>query len=330
MLRFRILFLMLFMAVPAVLVAQSPEVKVAPLPLGIASFGAVVHDGSLYVYGGHTGKTHTYSLQGHTKGFFRVSLAKGGDWETLPSDAALQGLALVADSSGIYRIGGMTAKNKLGDAEDLHSVADVAKFDPATKKWTALPPLPAARSSHRAAIVDGKIYVFGGWQLNGDQKKATWPKSGLVLDLSAAKPQWKEVAQPFQRRAMEVIAFAGKVWAIGGLKVEGGISDRVDIFDPATGKWTSGPKVPGMPANGNGIAAAVANDCLCVAGMTGTIYGLNKAGESWQQVGKMPSPRIHHRLVNLDSTRLLVIAGATRDEHLKEVVAVQITPVPKK
>ena len=324
MLRFLILLLTATLLSGHILAAEPVQVKYAALPAGIASFGAAVHDGHLYVYGGHTGKTHSYSVDGHTKGFYRVNLAKGGEWEELPSDAPLQGLALVADANGVYRIGGMTAKNKSGDPEDLHSVPDVARFDPKTKKWLPLPPLPEARSSHRAAIVNGKLYVFGGWTLTGEQTKATWPKNGLVLDLSATKPSWKEVAQPFQRRALEVIAFGGQVWAIGGLKVEGGISDAIDVFDPATGKWAAGPKVPGMPANGNGIAAAVAGGRLYLGGMTGTVYALAKTGDKWDEAGKMPSPRIHHRLAPLDDTRLVVVAGATRAEHLKEVTAVSV------
>jgi N-acetylneuraminic acid mutarotase len=316
--------ILLAVGLAAASASEPAALKYDDLPEGIASFGAAVHDGHLYVYGGHTGKTHTYSATGHTKGFFRINLAKGGKWEELPSDAPLQGLALVADTAGVYRIGGMTAKNKAGDPEDLHSVADVAKFDPATKKWTPLPSLPVARSSHRAAVVGGKVYVFGGWTLTGDQKKVTWPKTGLVLDLAVSKPEWKEVDQPFQRRALEVVAFGGKVWAIGGLKVEGGISDAVDVFDPATGKWAAGPKVPGMPANGNGIAAAVAGDRLYVGGMTGTIDALNKAGDNWDEAGKMPSPRIHHRLAAVDGSRLVVVGGATREEHLKEATAVAV------
>jgi len=324
MMRYLSSLVLLSASLAAVNAVEPIPTKYGDLPEGIASFGTAVHSGHLYVYGGHTGKTHTYSVTGHTKGFFRISLAKGGKWEELPSDAPLQGLALVADTDGVYRIGGMTAKNKAGDPEDLHSVADVAKFDPATKKWTPLPSLPVARSSHRAAVVGGKVYVFGGWTLTGDQKKATWPKTGRVLDLSAAKPEWKEVDQPFQRRALEVVAFGGKVWAIGGLKAEGGISDAIDVFDPATGKWATGPKVPGMPANGNGIAAAVAGDRLYVGGMTGTIYSLNKASDKWDEAGKMPSPRIHHRLAALDDSSLVVVAGATRGTHLKEVAAVAL------
>ena len=52
----------------------------------VASFGAVAHDGALYVYGGHVGRTHTHSIQN-----IRA--------------------VLVPDGRVIYRVGGMSAAN---------------------------------------------------------------------------------------------------------------------------------------------------------------------------------------------------------------------------
>ena len=46
----------------ALIVPLSAKAAELPrMPKGVSSFGAVVCDGSLYVYGGHMGKTHTYS-----------------------------------------------------------------------------------------------------------------------------------------------------------------------------------------------------------------------------------------------------------------------------
>lgn len=55
------------------------------LPQAFSSFGGCVCDGYVYVYGGHTGKTHTYSTESVTGKFRRFNLAdpaKG--WEELP------------------------------------------------------------------------------------------------------------------------------------------------------------------------------------------------------------------------------------------------------
>ena len=57
--------------------APPAKSKFEPLPVKVSSFGAATTDGYLYVYGGHCGKTHTYSTVDVTGRFFRVKLAGG-------------------------------------------------------------------------------------------------------------------------------------------------------------------------------------------------------------------------------------------------------------
>jgi kelch-like protein 29 len=66
-------------------------------------------------------------------------------------------LAAVTGSNGrIYLIGGM----RHCSATDI-----VEEFDPATKKWRAMTPMPTARYlAGAAATADGRIFVLGGWQ----------------------------------------------------------------------------------------------------------------------------------------------------------------------
>src|SRR5262245_16950570 len=67
-----------------------------PLPQGLASFGAAVHDHYLYVYGGHIGRTHEHSVEDQTRRFQRLDLDSPKAWEDLGEFEALQGVALVA------------------------------------------------------------------------------------------------------------------------------------------------------------------------------------------------------------------------------------------
>jgi streptogramin lyase len=45
-----------------------------------------------------------------------------------------------------------------------------ARFDPATKSWEELPPLPEPRSSHDVVVIDNQVIVVGGWALDGKSK----------------------------------------------------------------------------------------------------------------------------------------------------------------
>lgn len=304
-----------FAATGPALFAQQVQVALPDLPQGIASFGAAKLGDSVYVYSGHTGKTHVYSHESTSRGFFRISITSGGKWESLPMERPAQGLALVATETEVWRIGGMHAINEPGEAHDLHSLSDVAAFRPEKKSWRRLPDLPEPRSSHRASVDGDQLYVFGGWSLYGGEE-GVWLNHGLVLDLKNEAAAWKSITQPKPIRAMEVIEFQGRIWLIGGLTSDGEISKETHVFHTAAGTWSQGPDVPGMPANGNGIAAAVAGDSLVVAGMDGKVFQLNKDGSAWIQSARLPIARIHHRLIG-HMDRVLVIAGASRTGHLK-------------
>lgn len=307
--------------VPTGLVTSADEpqaaagVAIEALPRGIASFGATRVGDWLYVYSGHTGKTHVYSKEDMLPGFYRVSVTKGGAWESLPFPEPGQGVALIADEKLVYRLGGMQARNEKGEDADLYSLDSVAAFDPASLTWTDLPKMPTSRSSHRAAVVGNKIYVFGGWSIDGGET-GDWMKEGLVLDLADQDKGWRTLPQPAERRALDVVAARGKIWMIGGLTPDDEVSDEVHVFDIASEKWELGPKLPGPLPIGNGIAAIASNNDVLISGMDGKIYKLDDQASSWTEVGKLPSGRIHHRIVSLDDGSLVTVGGSSRQGHI--------------
>jgi N-acetylneuraminic acid mutarotase len=287
--------------------------KFAPLPQKISSLGACVSDGYVYVYGGHTGQTHTYSTDTTTGKFLRVK-ATGGKWEELPSGPSLQGLALVAHKGKIYRIGGMQPRNKPGEKSNNHSLTDFAVFDPAAKKWQNLTALPEGRSSHDAVVVGDQVYVFGGWKMNGEGKEPTWHTTGLVLDLAKSPSKWQTVEQPFARRALAVEALGGKVYVLGGLRAKKkGAQSGVDIYDPMTSKWSEGPAIPSRATTmGTGFspAACVQEGRLYLSTNDGKINRLSKDGKSWESVGEQAVKRFVPRLLAGPKGALIVVGGS--------------------
>jgi hypothetical protein len=55
----------------------------------------------------------------------------------------------------------MEPHNKSGDKSATFSVADNDRFEPKTRKWEQLPPLPEARSSHDVVVIGNKLFVVG-------------------------------------------------------------------------------------------------------------------------------------------------------------------------
>lgn len=281
-----------------------------PLPDAVTSFGAAVVGDTLYVYGGHTGGAHAYSHDKQAKTLLCLNLNAPKSWSDSGEGPGLQGLALVAHGGKLYRLGGFTAKNAAGEEHNLWSQDEVASYDPSTQSWKSLPPLPEPRSSFDAAVLGDKIYVIGGWQLRGEEE-SIWHKTAYELDLSAASPEWKAIAEaPFQRRALSVAAHDGKIYAIGGMQQEGGITTRVDVYDPTSGTWSVAPKLHGKGMDGFGSSAFAVGGRLYVSTLGGTLQRLAADGRAWEIVQELEPGRFFHRMLPWRNDRLLLIGGA--------------------
>jgi uncharacterized GH25 family protein len=303
--------------------ATAKELDYAPLPRAISSFGAAIADGWLYVYGGHCGNAHEYSTDDVLGTFRRLNLKDGKTWEDLPAGPALQGLAMVAYKGKLYRIGGMQPKNKPGEKADNHSLATCACYDPASKKWEELPDLPEGRSSHDAVVVDDKLYVVGGWKMNGADKKSDWHSTALVLDLTKKPLKWKSIKQPFQRRALTAGSHGGKVYVIAGLTDKRETTLTVNVYDPAKDAWATGPNIPGPQSNGFTPASCVVGGRLYVSTADGKLHRLSEKGDTWEPAGELKQPRYVHRMVTPSDNLLLVIGGASKTGNVAFTEAIR-------
>jgi N-acetylneuraminic acid mutarotase len=303
--------------------AGATDPTIPPLPKAVSSFGAAVADGSIYVYGGHSGKTHTYSTETTVGTFYRFKLEGGTKWEELPGGPQMQGLALVAHNGTIIRIGGMQPRNKPGDPADNVSLASAARFNPKVNKWEDLPELPAPRSSHDAVVVGNTLVVAGGWQMNGAGQTPDWCDTLVLLDLAKPGAKWESVPQPFQGRALTMAEHDGKVYVIAGLTPDGGTSHDVHIFNLATRKWTTAPKIPGERMNGFSPAAVVLDGHLYVSPADGIVYRLS--GDKWEPTVKLQTPRFVHRLVPIGGGKALALGGASRAGNVAECEVVTPT-----
>ena len=300
---------------------ETPARRVGTLPEATASFGAIASDGWMYVYGGHVSATHSYSIEAVSGSFHRWNLSTAA-WEALPGGPGLQGVGLAAHEGMIYRAGGMQPRNPKGEPEDQHSVADVARFDPATRQWMPLPPLLAPHSSHDVVIAGNQLFVIGGWTMRG-KEKPVWLDTMEVFDLAAAGAGWKSLPMPVRRRAFVAAVLESRIYVIGGIDDRGRILNRVDIFDIARGAWSTGPTLPPGRNNGFSPAAATLDGRLYVSVADGSCFRLEANGKAWERVGGA-TPRVAHRLV-ADAGRLLVLGGADRGANLDLVEAIAVS-----
>lgn len=297
--------------------------EVGDMPYPAASFGAAVTDGWVFIYSGHTGRAHAHSRDNLIDGFWGVDLGKGGEWKRFEGGPKLQGLALVGHRGKVYRVGGLRALNASGEDEDLHSTESVARFDVKRKKWEKLADLPVGRSSHDAALHGDKLYVFGGWRLAGKDETGKWHRVGYVMDLGEGSDgKWKEIKQPFRRRALSVASNGKRVYVIGGITPADKVSGRVDVYDPRTGEWSRGPDLPALGRlKGFGSAAFGIGDRVYVSGaMNKDVYSLGEGEKVWRKEAvSLEEGRFFHRILSVGGRKLLVLGGASRKGHMKSV-----------
>ncbi|MBM0231770.1 S8 family serine peptidase [Micromonospora sp. STR1_7] len=161
------------------------------------------------------------------------------------------------------------------------------RYDPIVDGWSALPDLPTARSKPVAAAVGGKLYVLGGW--GSDDVTVA---SVDVFDPGAGT--WTTVAgasNPFPAAAAGQAVAGGKVYLVGGcLDSDCTDSDRLVVFDPATGTFRTGAAYPHPVSwlSCGGIGSAV----YCAGGTGSTehtdAYRYDPAADAWSPLPNLP------------------------------------------
>ena len=326
--------------------ADSPAViaEFQNLPRPVTSFGAAISGESLYMYGGHFGAAHSYSMKQQSNQLTRLDL-KTGKWESIATGPHLQGLALVAHQNKLYRIGGFTAMNAEAEEHNLVSQNTVACFDLKKKTWMELPDLPEPRSSLDAAVVGDVIYAVGGWAMGAEEKQ--WHATAWKLDLTADPLQWQRIANPgFQRRAIATAAHNGKLYVVGGMQKQGGPTTAVAVYDPQTNQWSDGPSLFVKPVTeaeadeeatagrmssgamtGFGASAFATGGALYVTTVQGDLQKLSADGSQWQVIRTDLTPRFFHRILPLNDQQLIVVGGANMSiGKFEKVEVIDVTP----
>ena len=140
--------------------------------------------------------------------------------------------ATVVDGK-IYVLGGYTDDDQVGCV----AAGRVDAYDPVADSWQQLAAMPTARSSHAAAVVDGKIYVSGG-------SLDSCEHSDALEAFDPVTNTWTTLASLSGGRAFHTsAAFNGKLCVFGGYSVDGRI-DLVEVYSPASNSWARAADMP--------------------------------------------------------------------------------------
>jgi N-acetylneuraminic acid mutarotase len=184
--------------------------------------------------------------------------------------------------------------------------------------------LPEGRSSHDVAVVGETLYVVGGWKLQHGEG-SQWHKTAWSVDLATPQLEWKQIpAPPFQRRAVSLAAWNGKLYVLGGMQEVGGITTRVAVYDPTSQEWSEGPALLGGGMDGFGTASFACGGRLFATTMSGAVQRLSADGSQWEYVGQLKHPRFFHRILPWHD-ELVIVGGA--DMSVGKILQLERLPI---
>ena len=169
--------------------------RLAPLPDPRAAAAAAIAGGKLYVLGGVDGR----------RALARIAFAldlRTGRWTRVPGPAPREHLAGAASGPRVFALGGRNAGIDTNTAR-------FESYDPKTRRWTKLAPVPQARGGTGAALVGGRIVSIGGEQPQGTIR--------TVYAYGLRTKRWQRLADlPSPRHGLGVVAYDGRVYTVAG------------------------------------------------------------------------------------------------------------------
>lgn len=177
----------------------------------------------------------------------------------------------------IYVPGGRLTDGKIGDVLEV--------YDPRRDRWSMLARLPAPRSGYALAAVEGKLYLFGGW--DGTTFRAE------VWQYSPDGDTWRTQTPMPTARAYAAAALVDRsVYVAGGEGAEGvlTVNERYVEADEGSGAaWVTRAPLPRPISRGDASIAAGLVIVVGGASATGQLDIYNAQLDSWFAAGARAS-----------------------------------------
>lgn len=217
----------------------------AQLPTARSRLAVAVHDGEIYAIGGQTGQGVTGALEQYDP--------TSDVWTILPEKpVAVADVGAAVLGGKIYVPGGRLAS---GDPTDVLEI-----YDTREGSWDQGARLPAPLAAYALAAVEGRLYLFGGWDGMGFVP--------YVFEYSPVDDRWRVRTQmPTARAYAGAALIRGRVQVIGGydgvnsLAINEAYSPELD--GTGEGPWET--DLP-MPEGRFGIAVVSVADIVHVLG----------------------------------------------------------------
>jgi N-acetylneuraminic acid mutarotase len=190
--------------------------QIAALPEKRTAGSAVAFNGKIYFIGGSTdvtGPDGKVQNAGMVSGLNESYDPATNKWEShKPMPTPRNHAAIGVVNGKMYLIGGRIGANNIG-AMVATNVDTVEEYSPMTDSWRVMNRMPTPRSGEGWATYEGKIYVAGGEERNYHMEG---PLRDVEVFDPAANDWYRLPAMPTARHGVNVAAYGGKLFVIGG------------------------------------------------------------------------------------------------------------------
>lgn len=263
--------------------------KKADMPVSVMRAGAAAFNGRIYVFGG-LHKTSEADNQ-PTKAVQMYDPATD-KWTVLGDmPCTLTELQAISVGDGIFLFGAF--RHEPEEGADFPNTY-LYKYTPSTGKWTHYDFTSMVTTYFRNCIgvINGYAY-FTGVEGPGSKKvfRAKLPagnETRVTQEAVASAAGW--------HRSAATIAYNGKLYVWSGVPTDNSDqrSSMMEIYDPATGKWSTGAEAP-APRNGMG-AFELGGKIYSVGGegprsamFTSDVHRYDPATNTWEKLNNFPT-----------------------------------------
>jgi len=300
--------------IAAVRAVEDSWTTLEPLPTIRRDLGVAVVNGKIYAIGGRNDGNYLSTNEEYDP--------ETNTWTTktpMPTPRSDFGIAVVNDK--IYCIGGIIDFDWSGHGEGILCAVNEV-YDPLTDTWENKTSMPTKRQRPTANVVNGKIYLIGGFQYHDSY----YSNYGTIeLDVNEVydpeTDSWTtKTSIPITPSNPASATIDNKIYVIGGFQ-----SDLNQIYDPESDSWSQGAPIPTAVAlaGAGATSGEMAPKRIYVIGGYPSYdeVSLNQVYDpetnTWSSGRRMPTAR-HSLGVAVMNDKLYAIGGGSTNLNVRQ------------
>ena len=267
-------------------------------------------DGSVLVVGGETApETTTAGVELITAGGWRKTMrAMLQDRSNHTATRLSSGNILVVGGTRYVPLEAWQNPNRLLHPK-LAILDTVELYDVANDRWSAMPPLPAPRTSHSATLLpDGRVLIVGGW--SGDYRNPLAVAASVLL-WDPTTHQWSATHDLPRGREGHVATLlpSGNVLISGGLDERNAPIHDLVLWDHMTGQWSDAGRAHDRMQLLDHTTALLPNGNVLLLPTFGQEMAAWSPQPARDPSGNWVSPRGRPTITRLTDGRFLMVGG---------------------